>query len=235
MKYLYLMVNLGAVLIPFLFSFHKRIAFYKEFPTVLLSLLFVAVPFIAWDVYFTSLGVWGFNPYYLMGYYLNNIPVEEVMFFFFIPFSCLFTYFTLRKNLVKNFCLPGDQAIGIISGISFIAVAIWFRTLHYTCWTLILAGTALIVAALFMRRFFTSFLISYLVLLIPFFITNGILTGTGIDGEVVWYNNSENLGIRVLTIPLEDFFYGLLIILLNILTFEQLTAYFNRSHETAKA
>ena len=64
--------------------------------------------------------------------------------------------------------------------------------------------------------------ISYLIMLIPFFIVNGILTGTGIENEVVWYNNNENLGIRLLTIPVEDFFYGMFLIGMNIMLYELL-------------
>jgi lycopene cyclase domain-containing protein len=55
------------------------------------------------------------------------------------------------------------------------------------------------------------------VILIPFLIVNGILTGSFIDGEVVWYNNNENLGIRFFTIPIEDFGYGFSMILFNLL------------------
>ena len=51
-----------------------------------------------------------------------------------------------------------------------------------------------------MGRLFLSFPL----ILIPFLIVNGILTGSFIEDEVVWYNSSGNLGIRILTIPVED-------------------------------
>ncbi|NSW94790.1 MAG: lycopene cyclase domain-containing protein [Bacteroidales bacterium] len=60
------------------------------------------------------------------------------------------------------------------------------------------------------------FYISFLVILIPFFIVNGILTGTFIENEVVWYNNDQTTGIRLLTVPLEDIAYGFSLIFINL-------------------
>jgi lycopene cyclase domain-containing protein len=56
----------------------------------------------------------------------------------------------------------------------------------------------------------------YTILLIPFVIVNGILTGSWIEAPIVSYNPAENMGIRLLTIPVEDIFYGFEMILLNI-------------------
>jgi lycopene cyclase domain-containing protein len=70
----------------------------------------------------------------------------------------------------------------------------------------------------FMGRFYFAFV----VLLIPFFLINGILTGSFIAEPVVMYNNEENLGIRLGTIPLEDVVYGLLMLLLPITIWEKL-------------
>jgi len=74
----------------------------------------------------------------------------------------------------------------------------------------------------FRPRFMGRFYLSYAVILIPFFIINGILTGSWIDGEVVWYNNHENLNVRIGTIPVEDIFYGMLLIWLNVAVYEYL-------------
>jgi hypothetical protein len=52
------------------------------------------------------------------------------------------------------------------------------------------------------------------------FISNGLLTGMFIENEVVWYNNLQNLGFKIVTITIEDFFYGYLMILLNILLYK---------------
>jgi hypothetical protein len=46
------------------------------------------------------------------------------------------------------------------------------------------------------------------------------LTGTGLDEAVVWYDDSENLGLRLLTIPIEDIFYGMLMVGLTVSIYE---------------
>ena len=66
----------------------------------------------------------------------------------------------------------------------------------------------------------SNFYRTYTVLLIPFFVVNGVLSGTGLDQPIVWYNDLENMGIRILTIPIEDIFYGMLLIMLNVFFFE---------------
>ena len=69
-----------------------------------------------------------------------------------------------------------------------------------------------------MGRFYFAFCF----LLVPFSLVNGVLTGSFLDSEVVWYNNAHTLGIRIGTIPIEDIFYGFLLILMNIAIMEWL-------------
>ena len=93
---------------------------------------------------------------------------------------------------------------------------------YYTSLTFIFTGVFILLLYLF-RKYFKSFdaisfLVSYAICLIPFLIVNGFLTAI----PVVVYNNAENLGIRIYTIPFEDAFYGMLLLLMNIVIYEKL-------------
>lgn len=223
MNSLYLIINIVSFLVPFIFSFHPKLAFYKEWKYIWPSIFLSAVPFILWDAYFTYLNVWGFNSSYLSGLQLINLPVEEVLFFICIPYSCLFTYHCLNLlikkdlfNVTKNW-ITGALVV-FLAFFSFIYSDRLYTLITFTALIMLLVFVAGIVKAKWLSRFYFS----YLVLILPFIIVNGILTGTGIDHPVVWYNSSDIIGFRILTIPFEDTFYGMLLILLNTLIYETL-------------
>ena len=55
--------------------------------------------------------------------------------------------------------------------------------------------------------------------MIPFVIVNGALTGM-FDQMVVWYNSDHIIGLRLITIPIEDSVYALQLILFNLITYK---------------
>ena len=97
MNYLYLLLNISSIFVPFVASFHPKLKFYKKWRYLILSMLITNVVFIAWDVWFTKIGVWGFNPDYLIGYNVINLPVEEWMFFICIPYACVFMHYAILE------------------------------------------------------------------------------------------------------------------------------------------
>lgn len=61
----------------------------------------------------------------------------------------------------------------------------------------------------------------YLLLMPGFLAVNGILTGTGLESPIVNYTPGKFLGIRILTIPIEDTVYGYEMILWNLYFFHR--------------
>lgn len=220
-KYTYLLVDFFCILFPFLFSFHPRIRFYKEWKHFLLPCLLTATFFIAWDILFTHLNVWSFNTSYVIGLYVFNLPIEEILFFICIPYACVFSYFCfdLFFKKLQRF-QKGIEVFYLILSITLLVIAGLHISQLYTSVTFILLAFLLIYEVRKKRNYLSTFFFCFLFILIPFFISNGILTGSFINRTVVMYNDQHNLGIRMLTIPVEDTFYGMLLLLMNVTGFE---------------
>ena len=181
-----------------------------------------ALLYISWDIYFTSKGVWYFNEKYITGTKLFNLPIEEVLFFLLVPYCCVFIYACVRSYFpgLKN--KNAADIFFIALAVVLLITGIMYNDKYYTGWTFIITGTFILSIYLF-RNYFknfdaVSFLVSFAICLIPFLIVNGFLTAI----PVVLYNDAENLGIRIYTIPFEDAFYGMLLILMNIVLYEKM-------------
>ncbi len=94
----YSFVLIFCIIIPLLFTI-----FYKPFKQnqqrlkfSLISIFLSSIYFLVWDVFATFYGHWSFNPDYILGFYIFNLPMEEVLFFFIIPFCCLFVWECLK-------------------------------------------------------------------------------------------------------------------------------------------
>lgn len=220
-KFTYLLVITAGVLVPFLFSFHPRLRFWNNIRSFIYANLITSTFFVLWDVYFTSLKVWGFNERYVIGTFFKGLPLEEILFFIFIPYACLFSYHCFGVWKEKEFRNFNTFWISIILTTSLFVFAAVYLDRAYTAVTFILLADFLIFLQFISRpSWLGQFYFTYLVMLIPFFIINGILTGTGLAEPIVWYNAGEIMNIRILTIPVEDIFYGMLLTGINIFFYE---------------
>lgn len=217
MKYTYLLINIATVFFPVILSFDKKVHFYKSWKYIWPGMGITGLFFLFWDMLFTVKGVWSFNPRYITGIAFFQLPLEEILFFLTVPFSCIFIYaclnyyvrwqidnrFTrLTSNLIILLCLLGlifypDR---IYTAVTFGLLLVLMPVLQYG----------------FRVNWLNRYYLAYLVALIPFYIVNGILTSI----PVVMYNNSQNIGKRVGTIPVEDHFYLMALLLMNIGFFE---------------
>ena len=218
---LYLWVNLLSISVPFLVSFHPRIKLYKDWGALFLAMIIAMIPFIVWDVYFTNKGYWGFNPEYLSQVYWFNLPIEEWLFFICIPYACVFMQLALIE--LSDKWIINQKAADYTSYslfILFLLVLIFNTNKMYTLFDMSYAILVLAHVFYWKRELLRKFYLPFLAMLVPFAIVNGVLTGFGIPDEIVWYNDTQNLGLRFFTIPVEDFAYAFSMILSVLYLFD---------------
>ncbi len=227
--YYYLIINLLVILVPLIRSFDHRVAYYRRWRALFPAILITGAIFVVWDVYFTKIGIWGFNPTYLSGISAFGLPLGEWLFFVTVPYACVFIYEVLRYFIQTDWLGTYYKTITWIIFITSLLLGVCNYEKWYTATTFfglfVLLGIHILLK---FPGFLSRFYLSYIVCLIPFFVVNGILTGSGLDQPIVWYNDNENLGIRIFTIPIEDTAYGFFLLLLNTSLFE----YFKKEFKT---
>nr|MBI1229017.1 lycopene cyclase domain-containing protein [Cytophagales bacterium] len=222
-SYYYLGLMVFTLSYPLIRSFEHRIYFAGNLYALLPATVAMAIVFIAWDHWFTISGVWEFNPRYILGIYFLELPIEEWSFFLLVPYSCVFIYEVLKYFVKKDIFKSVSKYIIFALIPSFLVLGILHSDKMYTSVNFIFAAAMLSIHfIIFNDRHFGRFLLAYLVTLIPFMLVNGVLTGSWIDEPIVYYNNAENLGIRIGTVPIEDTVYNLSMLLFVNTVYEKI-------------
>ena len=217
MKGAYLLINFLTIFFPLILSFDKRVRFVQYWKSLFPALVLTGVVFLFWDLIFTWEAVWSFNPNYILGINFQGLPLEEILFFFTVPFACIFTYECLnhyiKPDLLANVSVWISRFLLVLS----LVFLILFYDRVYTLVTFgllfpLIYFTQFVQKAAWLSRFYLAYFVS----LIPFYIVNGLLTSI----PIVLYNDAENMAFRVGTIPFEDHFYSLALLLLNMIWFE---------------
>ncbi len=220
----YLFIDLASLAVPLLASFHPRLRFHDRWFAFWPACILTAVLFVAWDSVFTQWGIWSFSDRYTLGLRYFSLPLEELLFFVCIPYASMFTYHCLNVLGLRSPSVLTARTIALLGSLALVLFAVVFPERLYTSITFALAGVFLYVLARSSAAWLGPFLRAYLVVLIPFFIVNGLLTGSMLDEAVVRYNDAHTLGIRLGTIPIEDVVYGMLMLLMNTAIYEYLVA-----------
>ena len=228
MKNTYLLINFLTVLFPVILSFDKRVRFFQSWKYIFPGLFISGLLFLFWDYLFTIYGVWSFNPDYVKGIYFLNLPLEEILFFVTVPFACIFIYECLNYYIKRDLLEFVSVCITYLLITLCAVLLVLFYDRVYSLITYGLLLVILLIAQFVLRlKFLSRFYLAYLVSLIPFYIVNGLLTSI----PVVMYNNEENMAFRVGTIPFEDHFYSMAMLLLNIMFFEYFRNRAKKVHE----
>ncbi|MBK6343272.1 MAG: lycopene cyclase domain-containing protein [Flavobacteriales bacterium] len=216
-RWYYLALDLFSIAFPLAASFEPRIAYWRKWRGLFTGIGVMMLVFVAWDAAFTAQGVWGFSDRYTLGVRFLGLPIEEWLFFVCVPYACVYLYEVMRYALHKDVLGRIARPLAIVLAIALVIIGLLNLDRFYTAITFISASAMLALHALVLRSAYLGrFFIGYALSLVPFFLVNGILTGWLLPEPIVWYNDAENLGIRLGTIPVEDSIYLLFFLLLTI-------------------
>jgi len=206
-KHLYSLIALAVFAGPFALSFDEKVAFWTHWPAAGLALALTGLLYLFWDALVVRRGDWAFNPTFTGNFRIFYLPIGEILFFLAVPYACLFLFEVIRAYFPSVQWFVVNPASLYAGALVFIVGAWVFRNLGYTL--LSLASVAIFLSTLALTfpslvgqsEFWIWFGFSF----VAFAAVNGLYTAL----PTIFYNPKAMWGIRVGTIPLEDFFYNL--------------------------
>jgi lycopene cyclase domain-containing protein len=207
----YLILDILIILFPLLLSFKWKFKYYKFWKPLSASIFVVGLIYIIWDAIVTYRGDWAFDYQYLQGISFVGLPIEEIMFFIVVPYSCIFIYENL-KYFIKEKTVYFNRKFYLIIIIILIILGLIFYHQDYTILALLSCAFFFLIAIIFTPDILKSrnYWLYIIISMIPFIIFNYLLTSIPIvtyNPNAIWGGDGLWNG-RFITIPVEDFFYN---------------------------
>jgi lycopene cyclase domain-containing protein len=206
----YLLFNIIVFTGPFFLSFDKKVHYYTKWKYLIAAAWLPILVFLIWDV-LVSGRHWWFNSEFAGEGRFFGLPIGEWLFFFTVPYSCLFSWEVMHayfenKQVLTNF--PSLLIAVVLFSASF---ALFLLGLEYTALSIAAMSVVFFTDHFYKTNLFTQKHTWIYIGLIGIFtlIFNGYLTAR----PVVLYDYSYQLNKLVFTIPTEDFIYGMALLL----------------------
>lgn len=216
--YLLMLLVLAGVTV-FLFL-KKTIVFITEIKYMLPAIIFSGAIFILFDNRLLETGIIEFNQNYLFGKSIYNLPIEEWLYLLIMSLFTFSIYLLVSakfENFEKtNLFVP--ISVLLLVGISYIAWTTRDKLIPFFISFLLAIYFAY---TLFRKRFYphlAKFYISFLVSVVPFLIIRAFVNSI----PVIIYSSEYIFGIRLFNMPIEEFGYLFLLMLINFTIFEYL-------------
>lgn len=213
MNHIFLYLNLFLFLIPFALVADKKVFALSGIRSLIMPSLIVTIVFSETGVFFAGLKVWTFDPAYVLGITYRQLPLDMYLFYFTSSFACLgiYTYLNLKfpKNDLQKYSLSlSHLLLGIMVAILFFAYTKWYTVTTFTLLFLLMLYIEYKNQLRFMYRFYRAFVVC----LIPFYISYGILCNV----PIISFNVKEIIDVNLFKIPFESHFYMMGMLLLGV-------------------
>jgi lycopene cyclase domain-containing protein len=216
----YLSIMLGALIISLVFSFDKRVQFFRKLKYMLPAIIFTGAIFILWDIRFTQLNIWSFNPEFTTELTILNLPLSEWLFFLVVPWFSILIYETLKVRL-QQFEKPNVFLVLSLVLLVVFGLITWFSRQRLFAFFTFFLLTVYFGYTIFRNRFkpyYTKFYLAFFISFVPFFIIRIVQT----ELPVIIYNSAHIIGSRIINVPVENLGYFFLLFLMNVTIFEYL-------------
>ncbi len=220
-KLSYLLLLLVYLVIPVILSFQKSVRFVFRLRYLLPATIFAGAIFVMWDIRFTEMGIWSFNPEYLTGINILKIPVEEWLSFVIIPLSSVYIYEWLKIKF-EDFEKPNAFIVISMVLLSIAAIlAYFYRRSMFSFFTFFLAAIYLgyTVFRNRFKKYYTKFYLAWIISLVPYIIVSAILNSL----PAIVYNSDHIIGVALFGVPVEKVGYLFLLLLINVTIYEYLS------------
>lgn len=220
-RYIYLILNVLIFGLPFVFSFEKKVFFVKYWRGLFVGIAVMMLFFLPWDVWFINEEIWNFNNRYLIGGKIANIPIEKVLYLIALPYGAGFIYEIINHHRPYSFlkAIQNKITAGLIFICFILAVVYVDRFYTFTVFSflsLFLIWHLLLNKSDFLGKFYFMFILFQF----PLFFINGTLTGMFTHEPIILYDNAQTMALRILTIPIEEVAYDMLMLLIVITILE---------------
>ena len=217
MNYTYLLVNLGLLLFSGLVFSNRQINFAGQSKFIILAVLINVFAFSVPTEFLTQLKVVVFNPPYLSGMTLWELPIEELLLSLLLPFSGIAIYLFLnvryKDNSLEKYSLAlSNMMLGVCIAMLYFGHQKLYTLFTFSILLVFLLYIEYVNKIRFMYKFYRAFLVSLLL----FYTVYGILTSI----PVIQYTTEETLNFNFSHIPFESHFYYMSMLLLSIYLYE---------------
>ncbi len=217
MHYIFLIINLFLVVIPFCLLLNKSVFKLKALQSAILPAVITAVVFSTIGALLIYLNVFNFNNSFLINVFIGALPIEYCLFSFSFSFVaiCFYNYLNslfLNNNLQKFSLSVSNLLLGVCIAILFFSYAKWYPAITFSLLLLLLFYIEYVNKLRFMYRFYRAFFLC----LILFYACYGLLCNL----PIIQYNANQTMVLKIYAIPLESHFFTLLMCLFAVYLLE---------------
>lgn len=218
MNYVFISCDLLLLIVPLILGFNKAVHFSQLLKPSLLASFFMAMLCSSLSYALVSSKIIGFNDDFTIGLSILTLPIEEILFYFSFPFFSIFIYENLKYSLQDSSLKWVNLSVRLFIPLLSLYIALIEDSGIYTLVVLALSTGVFILWNCY--AYLKKIALTYLVCILPYLFCSYLLIGTERNTSAIWHNESQQLSLKLSTLPLEEILDGFALMAASMILFE---------------